>query len=90
MRIPRIRLVEWVEGNEVRLFFSSGKVVEVKLPWVEDASAAKVVDAGVGLDPGDGLDVSSLNLCERRGKVLRKGRRGWYGSPGAKKSSLTR
>ncbi len=80
MKLPLIRIVEWIENNEVRLFFSSGKVVEVILPWVEDARRAHVVDGGGGLDPGDGLDVGADTLAEMRGRVLRPGRRGWIGS----------
>ncbi len=79
MKIPLIRIVEWIKGNEVRLFFSSGKVVEVKLPWVKSARKARIVDDGMGLDPGDGLDVSATLLATKRGKVLLPGARGWIG-----------
>ena len=86
MRIPKLRLVEWIGGSEGRLFFSSGKVVEVTLPWVTDARRAQIVDGGMGLDPGDGKDVSAMDLAYAAGNVklpgvvLRPGRRGWVGS----------
>jgi hypothetical protein len=63
-----IWLVEWVEKNEVRLFFSTGRIVDLKLP-VKSARHAKIVERGVGLDPGDGMDMSAYELHRRRGKV---------------------
>lgn len=80
MKMPLIKIVEWIEKNRVRLFFSSGKVVELKLPWVSSARKARIVDGGMGLDPGDGLDVSAAMLAARRGRVLLPGRRGWIGA----------
>ena len=71
---PMIRLVEWLGGNEVRVFFSLGKKtipVEMKLPWVRSAKQARVVDEGMGLDPGDGLDISGLDLWTMPHKVIR-------------------
>jgi len=81
---PLIREVEWVTGTVVRLFFSNGQVSEVSLP-VRSATIAKrahVVDEGMGLDPGDGIERSASWLYEREGKILRRGRktmpaRGW-------------
>ena len=67
-----IWLVEWIEKNEVRLFFSSGRIVELKLP-VKSAKRARIVDRGIGLDPGDGLDMSAYELHGRRGKVWAAG-----------------
>lgn len=78
-RIPLVRMLEWLGGNEVRLFFSSGKIVEVALP-VDDARGAKVVDGGLGIDPGDGLEISAWDLSRVEGRVLAPGRRGWEGS----------
>lgn len=52
-------MVEWIKGNELRVFFASGKVIEVALPWVKDARRARVVDEGGGLDPGNGKDVGA-------------------------------
>ena len=78
MRIPIIRLVEWLEGNEVRLFFSSGKVVEVELP-IEDASDVHIIDDGGGLDLGDGTEMSSYRLAQVKGKIHQPGNRGWVG-----------
>ena len=59
---PRLNIVEWIEKNEVRLFFSTGRVIELKLP-VKSAKNAKSVDNGMGLDPGDGFDMSAPNLA---------------------------
>ena len=60
---PRLLIVEWIEKNEVRLFFSSGRVTEMHLPWVKNAKKARIVDGGLGLDPGDGLEVSAPDLA---------------------------
>ncbi len=67
---PLLRMVEWVKGNRVRLFFSTGRVTEVSLP-VRSAKRARVVDFGMGLDPGDGLEFSAPDLYRRRGVELR-------------------
>ena len=73
---PRLLIVEWIEKNEVRLFFSTGLITEVRLPWVKSAKKARIVDNGLGLDPGDGLEVSAPNLASRQdAKVLRSARR---------------
>ena len=71
---PLLRLVEWLGANRVRLFFSTGRVTENRLP-VKSARRAKIVDLGMGLDPGDGLDMSADGLYER-GKIVCEGRRG--------------
>jgi hypothetical protein len=80
MKITLIRIVEWIKKNEVRLFFSSGKVTEVKLPWVKDARKAHIVDGGMGLDPGNGKDVCADTLVGLKGRELLPGRRGFVGS----------
>jgi len=72
--IPLIRMVEWIEKNRVRLFFSTGRVVEMLLP-IASAKKARVVDLGMGLDPGDGLDMSSSGLYRRRCRELRAAER---------------
>jgi hypothetical protein len=69
---PIIWMVEWVRKNEVRLFFSTGRIVELKLP-VASAKKAKIVDKGLGLDPGDGLDLCAVELHKQRGKVWLQG-----------------
>ncbi len=77
-KIPRLNVVEWIGGNEVRLFFSNRKVVEIHLPWVRSTKNAKITTHGMGLDPGDGLDVSASMLARPKairlygGRVLRK------------------
>ncbi len=60
-RYPLIHLVEWLKANRVRLFFSTGRIVEVKLP-IRSAKRAKIVFGGVGLDPGDGRELSAVTL----------------------------
>jgi hypothetical protein len=69
---PILWMVEWLEKNEVRLFFSTGRVVEVKLP-VRSARRAHIVQSGLGLDPGDGLDMCALELHKMRGRVWEPG-----------------
>jgi hypothetical protein len=74
---PILRMVEWVKGNRVRLFFSTGRVTEVSLP-VKSAKKARVVDYGMGLDPGDGVEFSAPDLYERRGvEICAAGRQSW-------------
>ena len=77
-RIPSIIMVEWIEGNEARVSFSSGKVIELHLP-VKDARKVKIVDEGSGLDPGDGLDMGADTVAEIRGKIYDRGEPGWVG-----------
>lgn len=80
-RVPIICIVEWIEKNIVRVFFSSGRVVEVALPWVRIARQARVVDDGMGLDPGDGKDVGADTVAVLHPtRVLLSGDRGWIGS----------
>jgi hypothetical protein len=75
---PRLLIMEWIEKNEVRLFFSTGLVTELRLPWVKSAKNARIVDNGLGLDPGDGLEVSAPTLAAHKAaKVLCKARRQW-------------
>jgi hypothetical protein len=66
---PLIEMVEWIEANEVRVFFSTGRVVEMKLP-VRSARRARVVDGGMGLDPGNGREIGAPDLYQRPAKVL--------------------
>lgn len=74
MKTPILaRMVEWIDKNRVRLFFSTGRVVEINLP-VESAKYARIVDQGVGVDPGDGRDLSAYTLYFRKSKELRKDR----------------
>ena len=75
-----LREVEWLGANRVRLFFASGKILETKLP-VRSCRRARVVDCGVGLDPGDGLEFPAIDLYHRRGRTF------WISaSPTARKS----
>lgn len=79
-KIPLLRVAKWIDGNRVRLYFSSGRVTEVAIPWVKDARCAYIVDDGMGLDAGDGRDVSAVTLVKMKGKVLLPGDRGFVGS----------
>lgn len=76
-KYPLIRMVEWIEKNRVRLFFSSGQASEVKLP-VRSAKRAKILDGGGALDISDGCDMGSDTLA-CMGKMLVPSRRGWVG-----------
>ena len=61
-------LVEWIEGSEVRLFYSDGLVIERELPDVDTARRVRIVDEGMGIDPGDGKgEMSAFMLARRRG-----------------------
>lgn len=69
-----IRMVDWLGGQDVRVFFSFGHrtvPVEMKLPWVRTAKNARIVDEGMGLDPGDGREVSGIALWEQPHHVVR-------------------
>lgn len=64
-------LVEHVRGGEVLLFFGDGVVKHVRLPGVRDARKARVVDRGMGLDPGDGRgEFGLLELVRMRGRTV--------------------
>lgn len=72
---PLVKLVEWLGGNEVRLFFALGKrtsVVEMKLPWVRSARHVCIVDRGAAIDPGDGLEVGSYTLWGMPKRVVKR------------------
>ena len=69
---PILWMVEWLQKNEVRLFFSTGRIVELKLP-VASAKKVKIIDKGLGLDPGDGMDICAVELHKQRGKVWQPG-----------------
>lgn len=70
---PTILMVEWLEKNRVRLFFATGKISEVRLP-VRSAKHARIVFGGVGLDPGNGYELSAVTLHEMPGKVWARSR----------------
>lgn len=69
-----LREAECLAGNEVRLFFASGKILETTLP-VRSCRRLRVVDCGLGLDPGDGKEFAAVDLYRRRGKEMWIGRR---------------
>jgi hypothetical protein len=60
-----LRMAEVVGPAEVRLFFSDGLVVERRLPGVKEVGRVRVIDGGLGLDPGDGRgDLSARTLYQ--------------------------
>ena len=78
--LPVILMAEPLSENRVRLFFSTGKIADVIVPG-RAAERAKVVFGGVGLDIGDGREMSAATLHTRPGKV-------WtFGSEKKKKAS---
>ena len=63
-----ITFVEWLGGADVRLFFLDGTVVERALPGVKNARRVRIVDQGLGVDPGDGLgEMGAWLLYRQRG-----------------------
>jgi hypothetical protein len=72
-KIPIVKLVQWLEGNKLRLFFDVGKRIEAREVRVEGASRrARVVDGGLGIDPGDGFDRSAYSLYEESRAVRKR------------------
>jgi hypothetical protein len=58
-----IRLAEVIGPTEVRLFFSDGTVVERSIPVKKKLRRVRVIDDGLGIDPGDGKgDLSAYML----------------------------
>lgn len=63
-----VKRVEVIGRNEVRLFFSDGTVIERAVPDVARLGEVRVVDSGLGIDPGDGRgEVSAHALYHRPG-----------------------
>jgi len=77
-QLPRLRMVEWLGKKRVRLFFGHGgrvHIFETELPWVRSAKTAHIVDHGLGLDPGDGFEVSTWGLWDELTKAERSHRK---------------
>lgn len=69
---PALRLVEWLNSNLVRLFFSTGLIKEIRLP-TKNARRAQIVSGGLGLDiDGKGLEMSAPRLAGMRGRTICK------------------
>lgn len=72
--MARLSSVEWLGGNKVRLRFvrATKRVFVAELPVVT-AKHARLVDSGMGLDPGDGMQFSAFDLYDRldQGKSIR-------------------
>ena len=71
-----IRHVEWLGGADLRVFFTTGLVLEVRIPQCESAEGAKPIDCGMGLRFGRRVrdEASARYVAQLPGKVLR-GRR---------------
>jgi hypothetical protein len=65
-RLPLLRDVTWLEGRRVRLRFRNKdrRSFVTELP-TDMAYKARVIDLGMGLDPGDGFDFSAADLYDR-------------------------
>jgi hypothetical protein len=66
-----VQLVEPIGGADVRLFFSDGTVIERTLLGVKVVRNPRVVDEGLGIDPGDGGgEISAWALYQgRKGRI---------------------
>lgn len=65
-KLPLIKMIEPLSGGRIRLFFSTGKIVEHKFA-VKSTKHAKIVARGLGLDPaGNGRDLAADVLHERK------------------------
>lgn len=63
-----VKRVEVIGRNEARIFFSDGTVIERAIPGVDRLGEVRVVDSGLGIDPGDGRgEVSAHVLYHRPG-----------------------
>lgn len=69
---PRIIMVEPLSDGRARLFFSTGRIAEVEV-GTPNANRVRIVYGGVGLDPGDGRELSAVTLHRRPGKVWARG-----------------
>jgi hypothetical protein len=77
MRPLVIWMVESLPKRHARLFFSTGKIVEVKLPALPKGfrGPVRIVHRGLGLDLGGGYDVGADQAYKWPGKVWRRGQR---------------
>jgi hypothetical protein len=68
-----IERVEWLGGNEIRVFFATGLVLETKIPWCKVARAVRPIDCGMGLRYGRRIrdEVSARAVAQLPGTVLR-------------------
>ncbi len=66
-----VQIVEVIGKADVRLFFSDGTVIERTLPDVKGKLRPRVVDEGLGIDPGDGGgEMSARSLYrDRKGRI---------------------
>lgn len=76
MKPVLIRRVEWLGKNELRVFFTTGFILETKIPWCKNAHGAKPIDYGMGLKFGRRIrdEASARAVAQLPGTVLR-GRR---------------
>lgn len=71
---PSLYMIEKLSSHRIRLFFATGKVSEVAFPD-HPTEKARIVYGGVGLDLGDGYELSAVTLHDRPGKVWQPGSR---------------
>jgi hypothetical protein len=70
---PKLLIAEHLGGQRIRLTFSVGNFIEIKVMSLRGVGPnLRVVDRGMGLDPGDGFDRSAVALWHARGKWLRR------------------
>ena len=54
VELSKVASVKALGGPRVLITFENGRVIDVLLPQVKDASRVTVVDNGTGIDPHDG------------------------------------
>jgi hypothetical protein len=55
-------MAEVIGPTEVRLFFSDGTVIERSLPVEKKLRHVRIIDDGLGIDPGDGKGDLSAHM----------------------------
>jgi hypothetical protein len=81
--LPVVLLVEPLYAKPdslVRVFFSTGKIVDVRLP-TKRARWAHIVEHGIGIDVGDGGEMSASCLHDLPGKV-------WKSAPRVRRAKV--
>ena len=59
MKFPIIKKLKWIRANIVHLTLKDGRIFECEFPVIS-AKKARIVDKGVGVDPGDGKEGDAL------------------------------
>lgn len=72
--LRRLKTVKWIGGSDVLVTYHDGRIVEATLP-VKSAKNARIVDMGMGLDPGDGRgEFCACHFDEWPQRVIRMAR----------------